>query len=50
MVIVLVLALLALVLIAISRAGVWSEALWLGCVLLAVAVLIMAWLGSGLHA
>lgn len=50
MIIALILAIIALVLIAVSRAGVWSEALWLGCVLLAVAVLIMAWLGSGLHA
>ena len=50
MLVVLVISLVALILIAISRAGVWSEALWLGCVLLAVAVLVMAWLASGLHA
>ena len=50
MLVVLILALIALILIVLSRAGVWSDALWLGCVLLAVAVLVLAWLGSGLHA
>ena len=50
MLIAFVLALIALILIVLSRAGVWGDALWLGCVLLAVAVLVMAWLASGLHA